>query len=187
MKGFICMTNLKIKLEELNRPNLGDYKNQSKKPITLLLDNVRSAQNIGSIFRTSDAFNIERLILCGISATPPHKDILKTALGSTESVDWLYEANATEAAKNLITSGYSLISIEQARQSTALNEFTPIKEAKYVLILGNEVDGVNQDIIDLSQQTIEIPQFGTKHSLNVAVSAGIVLWDIYQKLYLTKS
>ncbi len=181
------MSNQKLKLTELNRLDVTQYKNTEKASIILVLDNIRSAQNIGSIFRTSDAFNIEKIILTGISATPPNKEILKTALGSTESVVWEHHVNTVEIVGRLKQEGYQILSIEQTQNSTMLHAFTPLVQAKYVLVLGNEVDGVNQDVIDVSDYTLEIPQFGTKHSLNVAVSAGIVLWDIYNKLYLQEN
>jgi tRNA G18 (ribose-2'-O)-methylase SpoU len=178
------MGHKKLKLDELNRPQLEDFKEMSKKNICLVLDNIRSAQNIGSMFRTADAFSLKHIYLTGISATPPNKDILKTALGSTESVEWTYFESSIECIQHLKTLGYQLLSIEQTQNSTMLNEFAPQSECKYALVMGNEVEGVNQDIIDLSDAVLEIPQFGTKHSLNVSVSAGIVLWDVYSKLFL---
>jgi 23S rRNA (guanosine2251-2'-O)-methyltransferase len=180
------MNNQKLKLTELNRLDIDQYKNTEKANIILVLDNIRSAQNIGSIFRTSDAFNIEKIVLTGISATPPNKEILKTALGSTESVVWEHHLNTIEIVGSLKEEGYQILSIEQTQNSTMLHAFTPTVNTKYVLVLGNEVEGVNQEVINVSDYTLEIPQFGTKHSLNVAVSAGIVLWDIYNKLYLVE-
>lgn len=181
------MENKKLKLDELNRPQLEDFVHMPKKPICLVLDNIRSAQNIGSMFRTADAFSLECIYLTGISATPPNKEILKTALGSTESVDWKYEEDSIACIQKLKQQGYQILSIEQTRNSTMLNAFEPLPDHKYVLVMGNEVEGVNQGIIDQSDAVIEIPQFGTKHSLNVSVSAGIVLWDVYSKLFLTNS
>lgn len=152
----------------------------------MVLDNVRSAQNIGSIFRTSDAFNITGIYLTGISATPPNKEILKTALGSTESVKWWHNESATDCVRALKDTGYTIVSVEQTLNSVKLHEFMPDGNKRYAFVMGNEVDGVNQGIINLSDFTLEIPQFGTKHSLNVSVSAGIVLWDVYQKLFLQR-
>ncbi len=179
------MDNQKLKLEELNRPKLQNFKQMEKNNVCLVLDNIRSAQNIGSMFRTADAFNLEHIYLTGISATPPNKEILKTALGSTESVEWTHITDNMECIQSLKEQGYQILSIEQTRNSTKLNEFEPQKDTKYALVMGNEVEGVNQAIIDISEMVIEIPQFGTKHSLNVSVSAGIVLWDLYSKLFLT--
>jgi 23S rRNA (guanosine2251-2'-O)-methyltransferase len=180
------MSYQKLKLSELNRLDIDTYKATEKADIIFVLDNIRSAQNIGSIFRTSDAFNLEKIVLTGISATPPNKEILKTALGSTESVAWEHHADAVQAVQELKQQGYQIISVEQTQNSTLLHQFIPNKDGKFVLVMGNEVEGVNQEIINLSDTILEIPQFGTKHSLNVAVSAGIVLWDVYFKLYLNK-
>lgn len=179
------LQNKKLKLEELNRPNIVEFKAAAKSNIILVLDNIRSAQNIGSFFRTADAFLIEAIILTGICATPPNKEILKTALGSTESVSWSYETNALLAVKTLKEKGWQIMSIEQASDSIELHQFEPSTDDKYVFVFGNEVEGVQQAIINESDAVIEIPQFGTKHSLNVSVSAGIVLWDVYQKLFLS--
>jgi 23S rRNA (guanosine2251-2'-O)-methyltransferase len=183
---FICsdMINKKLKLHELQRKSISEFKSSSKTTICIILDNIRSAQNIGSFFRTSDSFNIQELILTGICATPPNKEILKTALGSTESVTWRYEEDAIKAVTQLKEKGWQILSVEQASDSIELHQFEPDKNLKYAFVFGNEVDGVQQNIIDASDGVIEIPQFGTKHSLNVAVSAGIILWDVYQKMYL---
>lgn len=178
------MDHAKLKLDELNRLSVEEFKNTTKADIVFVLDNIRSAQNIGSIFRTSDAFNISGIYIAGISATPPNKEILKTALGSTESVDWKYYPETLQCINDLKANGYTIISVEQTANSTKLHEFAPQKEGKYALVMGNEVDGVDQQIINESDIVLEIPQFGTKHSLNVAVSAGIVLWDVYQKMFL---
>lgn len=178
------MDHAKLKLDELNRLSVEEFKNTTKADIVFVLDNIRSAQNIGSIFRTSDAFNISAICIAGISATPPNKEILKTALGSTESVTWKYYTEALECIRVLKAIGYTIISVEQTANSTKLHDFTPTKEGKYALVMGNEVEGVDQQIINESDIVLEIPQFGTKHSLNVAVSAGIVLWDVYQKMFL---
>ncbi len=172
----------KLKNIELNRKTLGEYKNVKKSPFVVVLDNVRSLNNIGSLFRTSDAFLVEAIYLCGITATPPHKDIHKTALGATESVDWAYFKTTEEAIFTLKNRDYLIISIEQAEEAIPLRDFCVNRKQKYALVFGHEVKGVSQKIIDLSDGCIEIPQFGTKHSFNIAVSAGIVLWEFYNKL-----
>jgi len=146
------------------------------------LDNIRSLNNIGSVFRTSDAFLIKKIYLCGITARPPHKEIHKTALGATESVDWEYVENTEELIKALQEEKVTVLAIEQAEESTSLEEFMPVSGESYAVILGNEVKGVSQNAVDLSDYCIEIPQFGTKHSLNISVSCGIVLWDIFSKM-----
>jgi len=171
----------KLKNKDLQRINIEAFKSAEKTPITIVLDNVRSALNVGSVFRTSDAFLIENIILCGITATPPNKEIRKAALGSTDSVNWKYIKNTTDAVKQLIKDGYHVLGIEQADKSTKLNEFELPKKA-IAIILGNEVNGVDQQVIDLCNEVIEIPQFGTKHSLNIAVTSGIVIWDLWKKL-----
>ena len=171
----------KLKNKDLQRINIEAFKSAEKTPITILLDNVRSAINVGSVFRTSDAFLIENIILCGITATPPNKEIRKAALGSTDSVNWKYIKNTTDAVKQLIKDGYYVVGIEQADKSTKLNEFE-LPKKPIAIILGNEVNGVDQQAIDLCNEVIEIPQFGTKHSLNIAVTSGIVIWDLWKKL-----
>ena len=171
----------KLKNKDLQRINIEEFKVATKTPITIVLDNVRSALNVGSIFRTSDAFLIENIILCGITATPPSKEIRKAALGSTDSVNWKYIKNTTDAIKQLIKDGYHVVGIEQADKSTKLNEFE-LPKKPIAIILGNEVNGVDQQAIDLCNEVIEIPQFGTKHSLNIAVTTGIVIWDLWRKL-----
>lgn len=171
-------------MDELQRPSVAQFKAQEKTPITLVLDNVRSMHNVGSAFRTADSFAIERIFLCGITGTPPHREIEKTALGATRSVDWQYFASTMEAAEQLKTESYTLIAIEQARESTMLHRFEPSPTAKYALFFGNEVNGVSSAIMSCADLCLEIPQFGTKHSLNVAVSVGIVLWQCYSKLKL---
>ena len=171
----------KLKNKDLQRINIEEFKSAEKTPITIVLDNVRSALNVGSIFRTSDAFLIENIILCGITATPPNKEIRKAALGSTDSVNWKYIKNTTDAVKQLIKDGYHVVGIEQADKSTQLNEFE-LPKKPIAIILGNEVNGVDQQAIDLCNEVIEIPQFGTKHSLNIAVTSGIVIWDLWKKL-----
>ena len=172
----------KISNEELNRPSLEDFRTQSKIPIILVLDNIRSMHNVGSAFRTADAFAIEEIVLCGITARPPHRDIHKTALGATESVDWHYEKEVVDACQNLQAKGYQVLAIEQADESTSLENFTPAKDQKYALVFGNEVFGVSDEVVAQADGCLEIPQFGTKHSLNVSVSMGVVLWDLVSKL-----
>ncbi len=174
----------KLKLDELNRVSVEDFKNQEKLPVTVILDSVRSMHNVGSIFRTSDGFAVERIILCGITGQPPHREIEKTALGATQSVDWYFYEDITEAIQELKDNQYKIIAIEQAENSTSLNEFKPNSEEKYALIFGNEVNGVSDEAMKLIDNCIEIPQFGTKHSFNIVVSAGIVLWDFFAKLNL---
>jgi len=172
----------KLKNIELNRKTLVEFKGAKKSPFVVVLDNVRSLNNIGSVFRTSDAFLVEAIYLCGITATPPHKDIQKTALGATESVGWKYFKTTETAINTLKKKGYSIISIEQAEKAIPLRNYTFDRHQKYALVFGHEVKGVSQKIVDLSDACIEIPQFGTKHSFNIAVSAGIVLWEFYNKL-----
>jgi len=172
----------KLKNNELNRIDLKEFKEKNKTPIIIVLDNIRSAYNVGSIFRTSDAFLLSGIYLCGITPKPPHKEIRKTALGANESVDWKYFKNTSESIKDLKSKNYTIISIEQVEKGENLNNFTPKKEKKYALIFGNEIKGVSQEIVDLSDECIEIPQYGTKHSLNVGVSVGIIVWDFFQKM-----
>ena len=171
----------KLKNKDLQRINIEAFKSAEKTPITIVLDNVRSAINVGSVFRTSDAFLIENIILCGITATPPNKEIRKAALGSTDSVNWKYIKNTTDAVKQLIKDGYYVVGVEQADKSTQLNEFE-LPKKPIAIIMGNEVNGVSQEVIDICNEVIEIPQFGTKHSLNVSVSAGILIWKIWEKM-----
>tara|TARA_B100000614_G_scaffold49713_1_gene42731 strand:- start:541 stop:1074 length:534 start_codon:yes stop_codon:yes gene_type:complete len=171
----------KLKNKELNRISIDEFKSSNKIPITIVLDNVRSALNVGSIFRTADAFIIEKIILCGITAKPPNKEIRKSALGSSKSVDWIYHSNTANAIDELKKENYYIISVEQVKKSTSLNNYK-IKKTPIALIFGNEVDGVSQEIINMCNEVIEIPQFGTKHSLNISVSAGIVIWDLYKKI-----
>jgi len=171
----------KLKNEELVRKTISEYKNAGKTPFTIVLDNIRSLNNIGSVFRTSDAFMIEQIFLCGITACPPHNDIRKTALGATESVNWKYFSTTEEAIETLRSQNYIISSIEQAENSIMLQDFNIDENKKYALIFGNEVKGVQQKIVDMSDNCIEIPQEGTKHSLNISVSAGVVIWDLYKK------
>ncbi|AFD07283.1 RNA methyltransferase [Solitalea canadensis] len=174
----------KLKLDELNRVSVEEFKEQEKLPIVIVLDNVRSMNNIGSIFRTSDAFALEGIYLCGISAQPPHREIEKTALGATQSVDWFYFESTQEAVKDLHEEGYEVLAIEQAENSMMLQNFRPEKDKKYALIFGNEVNGVDDEVMKMVDGCIEIPQFGTKHSFNIVVSMGIVGWDFYSKMKL---
>ena len=168
--------NRKLKLEELNRVSIADFKQQKKDPVIVLLDNVRSLHNVGSVFRTCDAMAVEKLYLCGITAKPPHREIQKTAIGATESVNWEYMEDAIGIINKHKKEGYTIISVEQTSNSKALGNYN-WKNEKVLLIFGNEVDGVQQKIIDLSDFSLEIPQWGTKHSFNITVSAGIILWD----------
>src|ERR1700761_3304715 len=172
----------KLKLDELNRVSIAEFKAQDKLPVTVVLDNVRSMHNIGSIFRTSDGFAVEEVILCGISAQPPHREIEKTALGATQSVSWSYFEDVVKAVGHLRAEGYRIIAIEQAENSIMLNDFTPFPHEKYALIFGNEVKGVSDEVMKMIDACIEIPQFGTKHSFNIVVAAGIVLWDFFSKI-----
>ncbi len=171
----------KLKNSELNRLDIPSFKEKEKTALVIILDNIRSLNNIGSVFRTSDAFLIEKIYLCGITAKPPHKDIHKTALGSTESVAWEYEENTLELVKTLQKNGYIAVSIEQADNSIKLQDFTIDKAKKYAIIMGNEVKGVQQEVVSESDFCVEIPQFGTKHSLNISVTTGIVIWDLFKK------
>lgn len=172
----------KLKNSELGRKSVNEYKKAAKSPIIIVLDNVRSMNNIGSVFRTADAFLVKAVHLCGITAKPPHKDIQKTALGATESVPWKYYETTIETIKELKDNGYIIISVEQAEEAIPLGDFVIKKDGKYAVIFGHEVRGVAQEIVDLSDYCIEIPQFGTKHSFNISVSAGIVLWELFRKI-----
>ncbi|MCK0178916.1 RNA methyltransferase [Flavobacteriaceae bacterium S0862] len=172
----------KLKNSELDRLSIEEFKESKKTPLIVILDNIRSLNNIGSVFRTSDAFLIEKIYLCGITAKPPHKDIHKTALGSTETVDWEYVENTLTLVEKLKAKNIKIISIEQAENATMLNDFTPDEETRYAIVFGNEVKGVQQEIVNTSDVVIEIPQYGTKHSLNISVSAGVVIWDLFCKL-----
>ena len=171
----------KLKNKDLQRINIDEFKNAKKTPITIILDNVRSALNVGSVFRTADAFLIENIILCGITSTPPNKEIRKAALGSTDSVRWEYSDNTLESVNQLIEKGFYVIGIEQADKSTLLNNFK-LPNKPIAIIMGNEVNGVTQEVVDTCNEVIEIPQFGTKHSLNISVTAGIVIWELWKKI-----
>lgn len=173
----------KLSMAELGRKTPIEFKRSEKLPLVLVLDNVRSMMNIGSIFRTADAFLIESVWLCGITATPPHREIQKTALGATESVHWKYMEDTTAAILQLKQLGFSIVALEQAKGSKNLHDFFPAKGKPYALVFGNEVKGVDDRVLNLCDECIEIPQFGTKHSLNVSVTAGIVIWDFFVKTH----
>jgi 23S rRNA (guanosine2251-2'-O)-methyltransferase len=173
--------NRKLKLWELDRVSEEEFKQQEKFPVIVILDSIRSLNNIGSFFRTADAFNVEKIYLCGITATPPHRDIQKTALGATESVEWEHRTNIIELIEELKKDDVKICSIEQAEKTTFLQDVPNLPKGKYALIFGNEVDGVDQEAIDHSDYIIEIPQFGTKHSLNVSVCAGVVMWEFAKR------
>ncbi|MBA5792452.1 MULTISPECIES: RNA methyltransferase [unclassified Flavobacterium] len=172
----------KLILDELNRKNVEEFKQADKTPIIVVLDDVRSLHNIGSFFRTGDAFLIEKIYLCGITATPPNKEIHKTALGATETVAWEYAKEVMDVVHQLKDQDIKILSVEQVEGSVMLQDFNVTANTKYALFFGNEVKGVNQDVINASDAVIEIPQLGTKHSLNVSVSGGIVIWDLFRKL-----
>lgn len=172
----------KLKNSELKRLSVEEFKAAKKSSIIVILDNVRSLNNIGSVFRTADAFLIQKIYLCGITATPPHKDIQKTALGSTESVEWEYVETINGLVSQLKSKGIKILSIEQAEGALMLDQFIPEIGNTYAVVFGNEVKGVDQEVVTQSDIVIEIPQYGTKHSLNISVSAGVVLWDLFTKL-----
>lgn len=173
--------NRKLKLWELNRVSEEAFKEQTKFPVIVILNDIRSLNNIGSFFRTSDAFNVEKIYLCGITATPPHREIQKTALGATETVDWEHRDSITALVHELKSQGIKVASIEQAEKTTFLQDIHALDYEKIALVFGNEVDGVDQEVIDSSDFIIEIPQFGTKHSLNVSVCAGVILWEFAKR------
>ncbi|MGZ3778488.1 MAG: RNA methyltransferase [Mucilaginibacter sp.] len=177
----------KLKLDELNRASVCEFKAQEKLPVVVVLDSVRSMHNVGSIFRTCDGFAVERVYLCGITGQPPHREIEKTALGATQSISWTYDADPLNAINGLRKEGYIIIAIEQAENSIMLNEFKAEPGKKYALIFGNEVNGVSDEVMNVIDACIEIPQFGTKHSFNIVVSAGIVLWDIFSKIIVNST
>jgi tRNA G18 (ribose-2'-O)-methylase SpoU len=171
----------KLNVLEMNRLSVDEFKQSKKNPLIVILDNVRSMYNVGSVFRTADAFRIEALYLCGITSCPPHPEIHKTALGAEDAVDWVYCKNAVEAVKSLQQQGYEVLAIEQVEGSTLLQDFVPGDGKKYAIVLGNEVKGVGQEVVDCCDGCLEIPQFGTKHSLNVSTTAGIVMWELTSK------
>ena len=173
-------------MDQLNRVDVDTFKTQAKTPIVLVLDNVRSMHNVGSAFRTADAFSIEKIVLCGITGTPPHREIEKTALGATQSVQWEYQKSTLDAITSLKNEGFTILSIEQAKNSVSLECYQPKEDAKFALVFGNEVNGVEEEVIKASDHTLEIPQFGTKHSFNVSVTIGIVLWDFVNKIKFIK-
>ncbi len=172
----------KLKLKELNRISIEEFKKKKKAPIVLVLDNIRSGMNVGSFFRTADAFAIEKIYLCGISATPPHKEINKTAIGAADCVNWEYVKETKDCLIELKKQGYNISGVEQIDDSVELQDYKPKKDEKYALVFGNEVNGISDDIIEYLDEAIEIPQFGTKHSFNVSVSGGIVLWHFFLNL-----
>ena len=174
----------KLNVSELGRMDVHEFRQSKKLPLTIILDDVRSLYNVGSVFRTSDAFRIERIILCGITATPQNSqvEIHKTALGAEESVEWIYSDDCVKCVKELNDNGYTTIAVEQVEGSTKLDEFVVDSSARYALVFGNEVKGVNQEVVDICKISLEIPQFGTKHSLNVSVTAGLVIWEFFKQL-----
>ena len=176
------MKRRKLLVEELNRVNVNEFREVEKIPLIVVLDNVRSQHNIGSVFRTSDAFLVEEIMLCGITATPPNAEIHKTALGSEDSVKWSYHEDTNVVVSQLRANGYTIYSVEQTENSLMLDEIDLIIDNKYAVVLGHEVHGVQQSVIDACDNCIEIPQFGTKHSLNVSVAGGIVIWDFFKML-----
>ncbi len=173
----------KLKITELERISVEEFKRADKLPLVVVLDNVRSLYNVGSIFRTSDAFRVSFIYLCGISAVPPHPEIHKTALGAEYTVAWKYFSSAADAVKELKSEGYTIFSVEQVEGSTMLDTLSLDKRQRYAVVLGNEVKGVQQEVIDLCDGSVEIPQYGTKHSLNVSVAGGIVIWDFFKQLH----
>jgi 23S rRNA (guanosine2251-2'-O)-methyltransferase len=173
----------KLQNEELNRASVEEFKNKKKNPFVILLDNVRSMHNVGSVFRTADAFLASKIYLCGITGTPPHREITKTALGATESVDWEYAKDGLALVQQLKAAGYQIIVIEQADRSVSLTDFVPDTASAYCFVFGNEVFGVDERLLTQADQCLEIPQYGTKHSLNIAVSVGIIAWDYVTKIH----
>ena len=174
----------KMPNEELDRLSIPEFKQSKKIPVVVVLDNVRSQNNIGSVFRTADAFRLESIILCGITSKPPHREIHKTALGATESVHWEYQEETPGVIEELKARGYQILAVEQAENSVSLEQFQLVKNQKYVLVFGHEIRGVDQKVVDMCDLCVEIPQFGTKHSLNISVAAGIVIWDIFKQFSL---
>jgi 23S rRNA (guanosine2251-2'-O)-methyltransferase len=171
-------------MQELNRLTVDEFKSAEKLPVVIILDNIRSQNNIGSVFRTADAFRLQGICLCGITATPPHREIHKTALGSTESVDWQYFPSTMEAVVSLQNQGYTILAVEQAAESVLLPDFHPSPGKKFAVIFGNEVNGIENEVMRNIDRCIEIPQYGTKHSINVSVAVGIVIWDLAGKMGL---
>jgi len=175
----------KLKNEELGRPDVAQYKKLKKIPLVVIQDNIRSQNNTGSVFRTSDAFLVEKIILCGFTATPPHREIQKTALGATDSVEWEYIEETCDAVKSLQADGYKVYAIEQAEDSIDLEDFSVSEGDKVAIVFGNEVKGVAQEVVDACDGCIELAQFGTKHSLNISVCAGIVIYSLFQKMRIS--
>jgi tRNA G18 (ribose-2'-O)-methylase SpoU len=174
----------KLANNELDRLSIPAFKQAEKIPVIVVLDNVRSLNNIGSVFRTSDAFLVDRIFLCGITATPPHKDIHKTALGATESVEWKYYPETKAAIKELKEENYHIVAVEQTEKSISLDRYRVKRGLKYAFVFGHEIRGISQDIVDMSHTSLEIPQFGTKHSLNISVCAGMVIWEVFRQTRL---
>jgi 23S rRNA (guanosine2251-2'-O)-methyltransferase len=172
----------KLSMEELNRLTISDFKEVEKKPLVIVLDNVRSLHNVGSVFRTADGFAIERIVLTGITGQPPHREIEKTALGATESINWTYESDVENAILALKKDGYTIAAVEQVKGSVFLDTFQPLNDQKYALVFGNEVNGVSESVLKHVDVCLEIPQFGTKHSFNISITVGILLWDFYCKM-----
>ena len=185
MRGFLQFYTMTRKLanEELNRKSIEEFHEADKIPVVIVLDDIRSMNNVGSVFRTADAFLVERIILGGITPRPPHREIQKTALGATESVLWTHEADLVAAVTKLKSDGIKVVAVEQVKDSVSLETFQPTANEKWALVFGNEVFGVSQEVVDLADYCIEIPQLGTKHSLNISVSAGIVMWEAFRKLH----
>ncbi|MGM0479909.1 MAG: RNA methyltransferase [Bacteroidota bacterium] len=179
--------NRKLKLWELNRPTVDEFRQADKFPIVLVLDNIRSLSNVGTFFRTGDAFNVQKIYICGITAQPPHREIQKTALGATESVEWEYIEDINMLIAELKKADFNICSVEQTEQTTALQHLDIRTNEKYALVMGNEVDGVQQSVVNASDRVLEVPQFGTKHSLNVSVCAGVVLWEFIRKFSINKA
>lgn len=173
----------KLKLEELGRVDVQTFKEMQKIPLVIVLDNIRSMHNVGAVFRTADAFLVEKIILCGITPCPPHREIHKAALGATDSVDWVYYDSVKEAVLDLKTQKYEVLGVEQTTDSEMITEYNIHSDKKYALILGNEVEGISDEVLNHCDGFIELPQHGTKHSLNVSVCGGIVMWEFYRKLY----
>ena len=174
----------KLLNEELDRLEVEEYKESKKIPVMVVLDNIRSQNNIGSVFRTADAFRLEGIYLCGITATPPHREIHKTALGATESVSWEYRTETIDAIIELKEKDYQILSVEQVEGAVSLDQLTLLPGEKYAIVFGHEIRGVEQDVVDLSDRCVEIPQYGTKHSLNISVAAGIVIWEVFKQFSL---
>ena len=172
----------KLKITELNRMTVDEFKQADKLPLVVVLDEVRSLHNIGSVFRTSDAFLVNRIYLCGITATPPHPEMHKTALGAEDTVGWIYKKHTLEAVEELHNEGYTVLAIEQVEGSTMLDNLSLDSDKKYAIVMGNEVKGVQQEVVNACDGCIEIPQYGTKHSLNVSVTTGIVLWEFAKRM-----